>query len=634
VLDASGSMWNQLADGRYRIVAAKDVLTTFVSGLPSEEGLNVGLRVYGSRLGAFEPGACEDSELFVPMAGVDREALLSTVRTTQAVGATPIALSLGRAAADFPVAGRKLIVLVTDGEESCGGDVRAVAEGLRAQGIQIDLRIIGFDLSERAVASFEGVGTFENATSAAELAAALGRAVETVVPEVAEAEATHLVTVLLTRGGLPAADGARVTFEDAVSGEGYEFVQDAPGTLRGALAAGAYRAFAEDAFGAAQLFGGLTVTPEGENHFAFELAPEVAVTLSVTPADPVAGSTVSVAYEGAPEGERNWIAVVPADAPDEVYLGWAYVQGSSGQVELRIPAETGALEARYHLALPEGGTRVIGRSEAFTPREVEVGVEAPAEVVAGSSFEVTWTGPNNPDDYLTIVETGAPEGSYRSYAYTSRGNPVTLTAPTEPGAYEVRYSSDSSRRTFASVPITVTGADIAVSGPAEVEAGAPFEITWTGPDNQGDYLTIVETGAAEGMYLDYAYTRDGNPATLTAPAEPGPYEIRYSTEQESPNPTLASAPITVVAAAISLEAPAEVGAGESFSVAWTGPDGPQDYLTIVLANAPDGTYLDYAYTRGGSPLTLTAPTEPGAYEIRYASDRVRGTFARLPIRVR
>ena len=47
----------------------------------------------------------------------------------------------------------------------------------------------------------------------------------------------------------------------------------------------------------------------------------------------------------------------------------------------------------------------------------------------------------------------------------------------------------------------------------------------------------------------------------------------------------------------------------------------------------DGEYLSYDYARNGSPLTLTAPDEPGAYEIRYASDRVEGTFARRPIRV-
>ena len=33
-------------------------------------------------------------------------------------------------------------------------------------------------------------------------------------------------------------------------------------------------------------------------------------------------------------------------------------------------------------------------------------------------------------------------------------------------------------------------------------------------------------------------------------------------------------------------------------------------------------------------VTLTAPAEPGSYEIRYASDSRIGTFARRPIEVR
>ena len=59
ILDASGSMWNTLDDGRYRIIAAKDVLSQFIGGL-ADDGLNVGLRIYGSQTDALEEGACQD----------------------------------------------------------------------------------------------------------------------------------------------------------------------------------------------------------------------------------------------------------------------------------------------------------------------------------------------------------------------------------------------------------------------------------------------------------------------------------------------------------------------------------------------------------------------------------------------
>jgi hypothetical protein len=43
------------------------------------------------------------------------------------------------------------------------------------------------------------------------------------------------------------------------------------------------------------------------------------------------------------------------------------------------------------------------------------------------------------------------------------------------------------------------------------------------------------------------------------------------------------------------------------------------------------TYLDYAYTASGTTVTLTAPAQPGNYEVSYASDRVAGIFASIPM---
>ena len=627
VLDASGSMWNKLGDGTYRIVAAKEVLADFVSSLPADESLNVGLRVYGSTLPALVEGACEDSELFVPLEGIARNRLLETVRDTNAVGATPIAYSLEQAAQDLPAEGRRLIVLVTDGEESCGGDVRGTLETLRAQGIEFELNIIGFDLDARAIESFEGLGTFENATSAGELAAALGRAVAV------EETTLYPVTVTLTRSGEPAADGARVDFVEVVSGERYSFGGGDPGTFTADLPAGAYEAEVADAFSSAPLsFGGLSVTPEAGNAFTFELAEETGVTLSVTPSDPLTGSTVTVTFEGAPAGEGDWITLVPADVPDTVYLDWSYVTGASGAVELRIPAEVTALEARYHLELPGGGTRVIGRSEPISPVQATATINVPAEVAAGTEFEVTWTGPDNDRDYLTLVPSDAEEGSYAQYRYTREGSTLRFTAPIEAGNYELRYQSDGTTGLIARAPLTVIGSEITLEVPAEVEAGKPFEIMWTGPGGNQDYLTVVPAAASDGTYNQYRYTRDGSSLSFTAPIEPGQYEVRYQSDREGG--VFARQAFTVVGTDISLEVPDSVAAGSGFEVAWVGPDGPQDYITVVPAGAAAGSYTAYKYTREGTPLMLTAPIEPGDYEVRYQSDRESGVvFASVPLTV-
>jgi Ca-activated chloride channel homolog len=629
VLDASGSMYLQLEDGRYRITAAKEALTEFVTRLPAAPELNVGLRIYGSRIAALDEGACEDSILTVPVPGFDRELLLREIRETQAKGATPIAYSLELAAQDLRAEpGHKRIILVTDGAESCRSDLRDVVERLTGEGYEIDLRIIGFALSEAAAAGFRDLATFENTDSAAELAAALGRAIE--LPPVTQ---THTVHVHLTRRGQPATDGATARFIDGVTGEAYTFTTTGPGTFTAPLPAGSYRAEVTDAFAPQPLtVAGLAVAPEAENTFTFELEPETDVTLTVTPTDPTAGSHVTIHYQGAPSGQRNWLAIAPADATDEVYLDWSYVTGTTGETTLRVPDQAITLEARYHLELPEGGTRVIGRSPTFHTRAATATVRAPNELPAGSAFEVTWDGPDNRGDYVTIVPEGAEDHSWLSYAYTSSGTPATLTAPIDPGPYEIRYVSGQAGRTLASASVRVVGATASVQPPAqELPAGAAIDVTWQGPNNQGDYLTIVPQGADEGAYLSYAYAEEGNPARITAPIDPGPYEIRYVSGQAGR--TLASASVRVAGVTASVQPPAEVAAEEPFEVPWSGPDNEGDYITIVPQGAHEGAYLSYAYTDAGSPAELTAPSDAGRYEVRYVSGQGYRTLARAPVTV-
>ena len=453
VLDASGSMYLKLDDGQYRIEAAKDALEAFVTRLPEAPDLNVGLRVYGANLAAVEEDACLDSELVVPVAGFERFELLQTIQAVDARGATPIAYSLELALQDLrDLEGRKVVVLVTDGAESCGGDVRGAVEALGAEDMDVDVRIIGFALSEFAIASFEGLGAFESTNSASELASALGRAVGV------DTDATHRVTVTLTREGDPVSEGATVRLVDAVSGDVNHLFLGADGVFSAGLPAGTYRAEVADAFDPVPLvIGGLPVTPDAENAFAFELARAADVELTVEPSEPRAGSAVSVSFEGAPGAAGSWITVVPRDAADTSSVARAYVDGASGAVELQVPFEAAELEARFHLALPEGGTRIIGRSPGFASSPLTATLSAPVEVATGEGFEVVWEGPGHPGDYLTIVPVGARDGAFHlaSVAQARDGSPARLTAPEEPGDYEVRYVLNQGKLMLIGVPIVV-----------------------------------------------------------------------------------------------------------------------------------------------------------------------------------
>jgi len=293
-----------------------------------------------------------------------------------------------------------------------------------------------------------------------------------------------------------------------------------------------------------------------------------------------------------------------------------------------VPEEAGDYEIRYLAAVVPYKT-LASKPLSITPVLAELTV--PTSVIAGSSFSVTWKGPNNPQDFITIVKAGTPVGSYAKYVYSRKGSPLQLRAPEEVGEYEVRYLTGHKYFTLAAAPIRVEGTTATLSAPASVQAGAPFEVTWTGPDNHQDYVTIVEAEAKEGSYNKYVYTSKGSPLTLPAPEVPGAYEVRYLTGEKGK--TLANAPIRVVAVSASLNALESVRAGETFQVKWTGPDNPRDFISMILLSEPENEWPVYTYTHHGSPADLTAPLKPGDYELRYRTGHNFYILASRAIRV-
>ena len=178
ILDASGSMLQRL-DGQRRIAIARDVLTDLVTNtLPA--GTPLALRVFGHRT----PDACQ-TDLEVPLAPLDPDHVAGLIAGTDAknLAKTPIAQSLELVVQDLEgVEGRKLILLITDGEETCDGDPAAAIQMLKDAGFDIRLNIIGFAIDDDALKSdFEtwadlGGGRYFDAHSADELSDAVSEA--------------------------------------------------------------------------------------------------------------------------------------------------------------------------------------------------------------------------------------------------------------------------------------------------------------------------------------------------------------------------------------------------------------------------------------------------------------------------
>lgn len=186
ILDNSGSMLERV-DGAPKIVAAKRVLADTLRDLPREA--KVGLMTYGHR----RRHDCDDIELLAPIGEQQRAAITQKVNRLQPKGETPIAGALDRAAGAFAnfKGDHNMVVLVTDGAEECHGDPCAAAQRLAAQGLDVQVNVVGFNLAARErdaveCVAREGHGHYYDARDQASLVLALSE----VRQEVQQAQAT------------------------------------------------------------------------------------------------------------------------------------------------------------------------------------------------------------------------------------------------------------------------------------------------------------------------------------------------------------------------------------------------------------------------------------------------------------
>lgn len=150
ILDVSGSM-NALTAGERRMDVAKKSLNSMVQGIP--DGTIVALRLYSHRVPPSDKAAsCQDTELVIPFGPINKPAFLAIVNAATPLGQTPIAYSLEQASKDFVMGAdeQQTIILLSDGEESCGGDPVAVAKSLLAKGFKLKINVIGLDVDAAA----------------------------------------------------------------------------------------------------------------------------------------------------------------------------------------------------------------------------------------------------------------------------------------------------------------------------------------------------------------------------------------------------------------------------------------------------------------------------------------------------
>lgn len=152
VFDASGSMAEDIG-GETKIAAARRAMEQVIDQLETDNpNLNVGFRVFGHEGDNTEAGkavSCQSTELLVPVSGVNTDLLRQQTNAWDPTGWTPISLALQRAGEDLTAGEnvRNVIIMVTDGEETCDGDPCAVAKALADAAADVRIDVVGFGLA-------------------------------------------------------------------------------------------------------------------------------------------------------------------------------------------------------------------------------------------------------------------------------------------------------------------------------------------------------------------------------------------------------------------------------------------------------------------------------------------------------
>lgn len=175
IYDASGSMWGQI-QGKTKMEIATDVLSNAVGKLPANQ--NVGLVAYGHR----KKGDCKDVETLVSMDNSSKSKITASLQNIKPLGMTPLAYSATQVIDGLRKSKKKAtIILVTDGIESCNGNICEVVTAAKKEGIDFKLHIIGFGLKEGETQQLEcaakaGDGRYYDAADASGLGEVLNEA--------------------------------------------------------------------------------------------------------------------------------------------------------------------------------------------------------------------------------------------------------------------------------------------------------------------------------------------------------------------------------------------------------------------------------------------------------------------------
>jgi Ca-activated chloride channel homolog len=218
VLDGSGSMEALWGGTESRMDVAKRILVNLIDSLKVNPDVELALRVYGHRF-TRQANNCEDSKLEVAFAKKNHATIINKIKDIKPKGVTPITYSLLQAAKDFPSTQgyRNILILITDGIESCNADPCATSVELQKKGVFLRPFVIGLGISGGRV--LDCMGQYIDSQNSTTFNEVLNETIKTTFSK------TTVSVELLNGENLPTETNVNISFVNNVTGvSAYEFV--------------------------------------------------------------------------------------------------------------------------------------------------------------------------------------------------------------------------------------------------------------------------------------------------------------------------------------------------------------------------------------------------------------------------
>jgi Ca-activated chloride channel family protein len=161
------------------------------------------------------------------------------------------------------------------------------------------------------------------------------------------------------------------------------------------------------------------------------------------------GADFAVGWTG-PDADQDFVSIAATNDDDHDYRSFSLTAAGNPAL-LTAPKTPGDYELRYIRA--SDGT-VLARKQLAVVA-IEITLEVPAVVDAGTRFEVEWTGTAGDGDFVSVAIPGSETKKHLDWSYASLGSPLTLAAPFEPGQYVVRYVSGETQKVISRQPFRV-----------------------------------------------------------------------------------------------------------------------------------------------------------------------------------